>query len=92
MNEIEEYLQQTLIREAAQILKVEESVVEWSADIDEYGFGSMEVNGLCVQLNEFFSISIQPVLFLEVTSLEALSQYLLQEFPAEIERRCLATS
>lgn len=89
MNEIEEYLQQTLVHMAAGILKVDESAVEWSADIDEYGFASMEVNRLCVELNEFFSISIQPVVFLEVTSLEALSRHLLQEFPAQIESRSL---
>lgn len=92
MNETEEYLQQTLVRKAAEILKVEESAIEWSADIDEYGFGSMEVNRLCVELNELFSISIQPVLFLEVTSLEALSAHLLQEFPSEIERSSMAAS
>jgi hypothetical protein len=88
MTEIQESLQALLLSKAARIVKVDQTSVSWDADIDEFGFGSMEVNQMCLELNEYFSISIHPGLFLEVTSLEALSQYLLDKFPAAVEQRC----
>jgi acyl carrier protein len=87
MNEIEENLQTFLVRKSAEIVAIEEDDVLWEADIDEFGFASMEVNKLCVELNERFGINMQPVIFLEVTSLQGLSQYLLSNYPAEVERR-----
>lgn len=89
MNEVEENLQAFLVSKSAEVLKIDAGEVQWDADIDEYGFDSMEVNRFCVELNKHFSISIQPVLFLEVTSLAELSRYLLENFPAQIEQRCL---
>lgn len=89
MNEIEESLQLYLIEQSAQLLDIEQSDVQWEDDIDEYGFDSMEVNRLCVQINEHFDIFIQPVLFLELTSLEQLSEHLLEEFSEQIEQKLL---
>jgi len=89
MNEVEESLQSFLIGKSAEILKISAADVLWDADIDEFGFDSMEVNRLCVELNEYFAIAVQPVVFLEVTSLQGLSQHLLERFPVEIERRCI---
>jgi acyl carrier protein len=90
MNEVEENLQAFLIARAAGILGVSPEQVIWQADIDEYGFDSMEVNRLCVELNEHFDISIQPVIFLqEASSLEGLSSYLLSRYGDAIEAHCL---
>lgn len=91
MNEIEESLQLYLIEQAAHLLDIQQSEVGWEDDIDEYGFDSMEVNRLCVQINESFGIFIQPVLFLEVTSLEQLSEHLLEEFAEQIEQKLLGS-
>ena len=88
MNEVEEGLKMFLVEKSAAILKIDRADVQWDSDIDEFGFDSMEVNRLCAELNEELAISIQPVVFLEVTSLQALSAYLLQRFPAQIEQRC----
>ena len=79
MNELEENLMEYLIAESAKILKCGEDDIKWEDGLDEYGYASMEVNQLCVVLNEKFSININPAIFLEVTSLKELSQYLLQE-------------
>lgn len=89
MNEVEENLQAFLVAKSAEVLKIDAADVQWESDIDEYGFDSMEVNRFCVELNNHFAISIQPVLFLEVTSLNELSRYLLKHFPAQVEQRCL---
>jgi acyl carrier protein len=92
MNELEESLQTYLVAKAAEMLEIDSSEVLWDADVDEFGFDSMEVNRLCAELNGHFTISIAPVVFLEVTSLEALRDYLLERFPAEVEQRLLVTN
>lgn len=89
MNEVEESLRDVLIEKSSSILQIPPEDVLWEADIDEFGYDSMEVNRLCTELNQEFEISIQPVLFLEVTSLQVLSSYLLKRFPAQIEQRCV---
>ena len=90
MNEVEENLQTFLREKAASILRIDPSEVLWEADIDEYGFDSMEVNRLCVELNEHFAISLQPVIFLQdATSLQGLSTYLLSRHRHAIEARCI---
>ena len=89
MNEFEEALKKYLMTKAAEILKCDETEVFWEDDIDEYGFASMEVNQLCVDLNDFFAIDTQPALFLEITSLEVLSQYLKQKYFSSIENKLL---
>lgn len=89
MNEVEENLQSFLISKSAEIVNFEESAIDWEADIDEFGFASMEVNRFCVELNNHLGISIQPVIFLEVTSLSELSRYLMAQFPAQVEKHCL---
>jgi Phosphopantetheine attachment site len=92
MNETEEGLQHYLIAKAAQILQIDPSEVMWEADIDEFGFGSMEVNRLCVEINAHFSVRVVPVVFLECTSLQALSAHLLERFAAEIDARLLTAA
>ncbi|MCI4185722.1 acyl carrier protein [Dickeya dianthicola] len=76
MNELDEALSGYLVALAAKILKCEQANIEWESDIDEYGFESMEVNQYCADLNTFFSIKLTPVVFLEVNSLQGLSEYL----------------
>ncbi|ATO33786.1 Polyketide synthase PksJ [Dickeya dianthicola] len=76
MNELDEALSGYLVALAAKILKCEQADIEWESDIDEYGFESMEVNQYCADLNKFFSIKLTPVVFLEVNSLQGLSEYL----------------
>lgn len=88
MNEVEEGLRDFLVRKSATILRIDRDDVQWDSDIDEFGFDSMEVNRLCAELNEELGISIQPVVFLEVTSLQALGEYLLKRFPAQVEEHC----
>lgn len=89
MNELDEKLQALLITRSAGILKCDESEIRWEDDIDEYGFDSMGVSQLCVDLNEFFSIEIHPAIFLEVTSLEALSGYLKKKYYPTLEKKLL---
>ena len=90
MNEVEENLQTFLREKAATILRIDPDEVLWQADIDEYGFDSMEVNRLCVELNEHFAIAIQPIVFLQdATSLQGLSNYLMTRHRSAIEARCL---
>lgn len=76
MNELDEALSGYLVTLAAKVLKCSPENIEWASDIDEYGFESMEVNQYCVELNKFFSIKLTPVVFLEVNSLQGLSEYL----------------
>ena len=89
MNELDEKLQALLITRSAGILKCAESEVHWEDDLDEYGFDSLGVSQLCVSLNELFSIEIHPAVFLEVTSLEALSGYLKKKYYPLVERKLL---
>ncbi len=87
MNETEEKLQAFLIDRSAAILKVAPDAVQWDADVDEYGYDSMKVNQLCFEISRHFQIYVQPVIFLEASSLEAVSRYLLEHYPQPIERK-----
>jgi len=89
MNEVEERLQEYLMERSAALLQIDPSAVLWEADVDEYGYDSMRVNQLCVEISRDFQIYIQPVIFLEASSLEAVSQYLLQNYPQSIESKLL---
>jgi acyl carrier protein len=89
VNELDEKLQTLLIQRSARILKCDESQIHWEDDIDEYGFDSLEVSQLCVDLNEFFSLELHPAIFLEATSLEALSDYLKRKHYPLLEQKLL---
>lgn len=89
MNEVEERLQSFLIERSAAILQIDPDKVLWDADVDEYGFDSMRVNQLCFELSRHFQIYVQPVIFLEAPSLEAVSRHLLQTFPQPIESKLM---
>jgi len=89
VNEMDERLQALLVTRSAGILKCDESEIGWEDDIDEYGFDSMGVSQLCADLNELFSIELHPAIFLEVTSLDALSGYLKNKYYPLIEEKLL---
>ena len=89
MNELDEKLSIYLTNLAAKILKCENSKIDWESDLDEYGFESMEVNQYCTDLNSFLSINLTPVIFLEVTSLQALSKYLKKYYFNNLEAALL---
>jgi acyl carrier protein len=89
VNELDEKLQALLVTQSAGILKCDESEIRWEDDIDEYGFDSLGVSQLCVDLNKLFSIELHPAIFLEITSLEALSGYLKEKYYPLIEGKLL---
>ena len=89
MNELDERLHDVLVEQSARILGCDESEIRWEDDLDEYGFDSMGVSQLCVDLNELLSTELQPALFLEVTSLEALSGYLKKKYYPLLEEALL---
>lgn len=87
MNEVEERLQAYLVERSAALLQIDPGEVQWEADVDEYGYDSMRVNQLCVDISRDFGIYIQPVIFLEASSLEAVSRYLLDNHPQAVESK-----
>jgi hypothetical protein len=89
MSELDERLMNLLTALSAKILKCEESAISWSDDIDEFGFESIEVNQLCADLNAILDISIDPSIFLEVTSLQALSEHLKTNSYEKLETKLL---
>lgn len=89
MNELDEKLAEFLVSQSAKILQCDESDIQWEDDIDEYGFESMKVNQLCVDINQRFSIDINPAVFLEVTTLEALSKHLKKHHYTVVENALL---
>lgn len=89
MDEFDEKLKEYLVAKSAALLKCDRSEIQWEDDVDEYGYDSMELNQLCVDLGNDLSVEIQPAIFLEVTSLEALSRYLREHHFSAIEDRLL---
>jgi acyl carrier protein len=89
VNELDEKLRALLVTRSAGILKCDESEIRWEDDIDEYGFDSMGVSQLCVDLNKLFAIDLHPAIFLEVTSLDALSGYLKRKYYPLMEKTLL---
>lgn len=89
MNEVEERLQGFLVERSAAILRIPREAVSWEADVDEYGFNSMRANQLCFEISRYFNIYVQPVIFLEAPSLEAVSRVLMERFAGPIERKFL---
>lgn len=89
MNEVEEKLQSYLVERSAAILQIPLEAVSWEADVDEYGFDSMRANQLCFEISRHFNIYVQPVIFLEAASLEAVGRVLMERYPQPIERKLL---
>lgn len=89
MNELDEKLQNLLIARSAAILKRDEAAIPWEDDLDEYGFDSLSVSQLCVDLNTLFSIELHPAIFLEATSLQALSDYMKTKYYPVLEEKLL---
>ena len=85
MNELEEKIKDYLTTKSAELLGIEPTAVEWDSDIDEYGFESMKINKLCVDINQTFGIEVRPAVLLEYTSLEEFSQYLRKEYYQQLE-------
>ena len=85
MNELEEKIKDYLTTKSAELLSIEPSDVEWDSDLDEYGFESMRINKLCVDINQTFGIEVRPAVLLEYTSLEEFSQYLRKEFYQQLD-------
>jgi len=85
MNELEEQIKEYLTNKSAELLNIEPSAVEWESDIDEYGFESMKINKLCVDINNTFGIEVRPAVLLEYTSLSEFSDYLKKEHYAKME-------
>ena len=85
MNELEEKIKDYLTTKSAELLSIEPSEVEWDSDLDEYGFESMRINKLCVDINQTFGIEVRPAVLLEYTSLEEFSQYLRKEFYQQLD-------
>ena len=86
---MEERLQAFLVERSAAILNIDQSSVLWEADVDEYGFDSMRVNQLCFEISRYFMIYVPPVIFLEASSLEAVSRHLIEKYPQPIESKLL---
>jgi acyl carrier protein len=89
VNELDEKLQTLLLTRSAKILKCDPSAIQWEDDVDEFGFDSMAISQFCVELNELFSIELHPAIFLETTSLEALSDYLKKKHYPNVEKALL---
>ena len=89
MSELDEGLKNLLTALSTKILACDASAISWSDDIDEFGFQSMEVNQLCADLNAILDISIDPSIFLEVTSLQALSEHLKMNCYESLEAKLL---
>ncbi len=85
MNELEEQIKEYLTSKSAELLSIEPSAVEWESDIDEYGFESMKINKLCVDINKTFGIEVRPAVLLEYTSLAEFSDYLKKEHYSKME-------
>ncbi len=85
MNELDEQIKEYLIKKSAELLGVDSSEVEWESDLDEYGFESMKINKLCVDINKTFGTEVRPAILLEYTSLAEFSDYLKKEYYTKIE-------
>lgn len=85
MNEVEERLSEYLIVMSSKLLNCTKEDIHWEDDIDEYGFSSMEINALCSKICDVFNIEVQPVVFLEHTSLADFSKYLLSNYENKID-------
>lgn len=85
MNELEEQIKEYLTNKSAELLSIEPSAVEWESDIDEFGFESMRINKLCVDINKTFGIEVRPAVLLEYTSLEEFGEYLKKEHYTKME-------
>lgn len=87
MNEINESVMEFLLEMTANILEVDKDDIDEEADLDEIGYESMSVNRLCLAINEKLDISLTPALFLSVTSLSALAEYLLDNHFKNVDQK-----
>lgn len=76
--DITDYLQ-TLLAEELQIPK---NVIRPSAGFGRFGLNSMKAVLLSEKLSNHFNISVEPTLFLDYDSIEALAAYLEEQLTA----------
>lgn len=85
-DELHNRLAAILLREVAQVLRVEGSSLTLEAPLGELGLDSISIGELSNALNARFGLQLIPPLFFEHPTLASLGEFLLREHPEEISR------
>jgi len=75
-----EKFQQELVALACAIIKINPQNFEFNKYFNHYGFDSVNFTDFANQLNKKYQLEIAPTIFFEYTSIEALSQFLYNEY------------
>lgn len=73
-------IQAWILSYLAQLLEVEPDHIDTATPFDRYGLDSSAVIGMTGDLEDWLNIELDPTLVYDYPNIEALSQYLVDEF------------
>jgi acyl transferase domain-containing protein/SAM-dependent methyltransferase len=71
---------------AAQLIKMDPAKMEDTESFGNYGFDSVVLKEFSVHLSKAYGVDVPPTIFFQRSHLRSLSDYLLEEFPNEMNR------
>ncbi len=77
-------VQLSLVQYISDQLKVDVSEIDVRAEFSEFGFDSVSLTVFSNTLNEAYHVELSPTVFFEFPTVDALSEYLVDEFSAEM--------
>jgi probable biosynthetic protein (TIGR04098 family) len=72
---------------AAQLLKLDANVIQNDKELGAYGFDSVLFTKLCNALNEYYDLSLLPVVFYNYPTVERFAAFLADEHAEELSRQ-----
>lgn len=88
--ELEEAVQQLLVREVSALLDVAATEIDLDLELTELGFDSILTTGFANNLNQRYQLDLLPTLFFEYPTISALSGYLTATYQAVFAARFTA--
>lgn len=79
-------LREEMIVEIIKQTGVSREKLDIKADLAKFGFDSIKLTNFGNEINRRFDIEITPAIFFEYNSVEAISEYLIEEYPRELAR------
>lgn len=75
-----------LKQQIASLTKINQSQLKTDKNLTEYGFDSISLGKLASKLTAYFEVEITPAIFFSATTIQKLVDYMLEEYPDQIDK------
>ncbi len=83
---LQEPTEHQLVAFMSELLKIDPQLIDRQKELGSYGFDSILLSKYTNTLNDHFDIDVQPTVFFSYPTVEKLAQYLLEEYPQQLEK------